>query len=216
MQIEEQTKEDKIIFKCKHCENDDIRYMQFYSLNKQSPQYANHIYRQNFDYETMPKVPIGIHIRCAKCSKDTFIIPNSYQGTMWGFDIPQQCIVNIVYEKPKFSAKKYIINSDGCLDIVVQTIDNETISVLNQETIIDSQNITEITKEKYQTLSSLGLPTVATKSTNNILDNKTQGGNKHESTNSSTNAFRKRQSKSINEQMECDESRAEAKRANES
>lgn len=158
--IDDVQDKNKITFKCKHCDNDDIRYMQFFSLNKQSPQYANHIYRQNWDYETTPKVPIGIHIKCAKCGKDTFIIPNFYQGTMWGTDIPEQCIVNITYEKPQFSSKKYIINKYGQLDIVVQTINNEIISIINQKIVIDDGTITYITQDKYETLMKNGLPTV--------------------------------------------------------
>lgn len=168
--IEDVQDKDKIIFKCKHCDNDDIRYMQFFSLNKQSPQYANHIYRQNWDYETTPKVPIGIHIKCAKCGKDTFIIPNFYQGTMWGTDIPEQCIVNITYEKPQFSSKKYIINKEGKLDVVVQTINNEIISILNQNLVIDDGTITYITETKYETLVKNGLPTVQTEIPTTLSD----------------------------------------------
>lgn len=158
-----QQDKNKVVFKCKHCDNDDIRYMQFFSVNRQSPQYANSMYRQNWDYETTPKVPIGIHIRCAKCGKDTLIIPDSYQGTMWSNEIPEQCIVNIKYEKPQFSSKKYIVNGEGYLDIVVQTINNEIISVINQETIKDNDSVTYITQEKYETLYNMGLPTVKPK-----------------------------------------------------
>lgn len=152
--------DDKIVFKCKHCDNDDIRYMKFASLNKQSPQYQNHIYKQNWDYETTPKVPIGIHIRCAKCGKDTFIIPDMYAGTEWGVDIPEQCIVQVKYEKPQFSAIQYVMNSDGYLDKVVLTANNEMISLITQEEVKDKEGLSVIGKKQYDLLLQRGLSEV--------------------------------------------------------
>lgn len=162
---------NKIVFKCKHCDNDDIRYMKFASLNKQSPQYQNHIYRQNWDYETTPKVPVGIHIRCAKCGKDTFIIPDSYNGTEWGNDIPEQCIVAVKYEKPQFSAIQYIMNGEGYLDKVVLTANNEMISLLTQQEVSDKEGISVIGKKQYELLLSRGLQEVTTKLPQTILNN---------------------------------------------
>lgn len=159
----ENTDVNKIVFKCKHCDNDDMRYMKFASLNKQSPQYQNHIYRQNWDYETTPKVPVGIHIRCAKCGKDTFIIPDAYNGTEWGNDIPEQCIVAVKYEKPQFSAIQYIMNGEGYLDKVVLTANNEMISLLTQQEIADKEGISVIGKKQYELLLSRGLQEVISK-----------------------------------------------------
>lgn len=150
----------KIVFKCKHCENDDLRHMQFASLNKQSPQYANHMYKNNWDYETTPKIPVGIHIRCAKCGKDTFIMPDSFSGTEWGNDIPEQCIVPIKFEKPQFSAIQYVMNDEGFLDKVVLTANNQKISLITQELIDDKVGLSVIGKKQYDLLLSRGLPEV--------------------------------------------------------
>lgn len=153
----------KITFKCKHCENDDLRYMIFSSLNKQSPQYANHIYKQNWDYETTPKVPIGIHIKCAKCGKDTFIIPDSYMGTEWGNDIPQQCITTVKYEKPQFSAIQYVMTDSGLLDKVVIASNNEKISLITQQPIDENVGLSVIGKKQYEILLQRGLQEVGNK-----------------------------------------------------
>lgn len=56
----------KVVFKCKHCENDDLRYMKLSNVFTNSPQYANQIYRDNWNSK-----PVGVHIECAKCNKDT-------------------------------------------------------------------------------------------------------------------------------------------------
>ena len=152
---------NKIVFKCKHCDNDDIRYMKFSSLNKQSPQYSNHIYKNNWDYETTPKIPVGIHIKCAKCGKDTFIIPDMYNGTEWGNDIPDQCIVNVKYEKPQFSAIQYVMNGEGYLDKVVLTANNEMISLITQQEVADREGMSVIGKKQYDLLLTRGLQEVS-------------------------------------------------------
>lgn len=210
--IDDVQDKNKITFKCKHCDNDDIRYMQFFSLNKQSPQYANHMYRQNWDYETTPKVPIGIHIRCAKCGKDTFIIPDYYQGTMWGMDIPEQCIVNITYEKPPFSSKKYIINGEGKLDVVVYTISNEIFSLISQKLIVDDGNITYIKPEKYHQLVAMGLPTVEAPKMDIPKQEINNGGGKYESTNDNGNVVRERKNSSNVSEMASHESNSKTAR----
>lgn len=151
---------NKVILKCKHCENDDLRYMTFNSVNRQSPQYANHMFKQNWDYETTPKVPMGIHIRCAKCGKDTFIIPDSYGYVEWGNDIPEQCIVQVKYEKPQFSAIQYVMNIDGYLDKVVVTANNDMISLITQEEIKDKDGLSVIGKKQYDLLLQRGLQEV--------------------------------------------------------
>ena len=159
----ENDEKGKIIFKCKHCDNDDLRYMKFASLNKQSPQYQNHVYRQNWDYETTPKVPVGIHIKCAKCGKDTFIIPDSYVGTEWGNDIPQQCIVTVRYEKPQISAIHYVMNDEGYLDRIVITANNEKMSMITEDIISDDVQLSVIGKKQYELLLSRGLTEVKPK-----------------------------------------------------
>lgn len=161
----------KIVFRCKHCDNDDLRYMKFMSLNKQSPQYQNHMYRQNWDYETTPKVPVGIHIRCAKCGKDTFIIPDMYGATEWGNDIPEQCIIIVKYEKPQFSAIQYVMTDDGYLDRVVITSNNEKISLVTEKVVDDNTSLSVIGKKQYEILLSRGLQEVPkTNSINEGLD----------------------------------------------
>lgn len=151
---------NKVVFKCKHCDNDDLRYMKFASLNKQSPQYQNHIYKPNWDYETTPKIPVGIHIKCAKCNKDTFIIPDSYNGTEWGNDIPDQCIIPVRYERPQFSAIQYVMNDEGYLDKIVVTANNERISLISEQVLRDDVQLSVIGKKQYELLLSRGLQEV--------------------------------------------------------
>lgn len=147
----------KVSFKCKHCDNDDLRYFQFNSLNYQSEKYRDSPYRNTWDYECTPKKPIGIHIKCAKCGKDTLIIPNEYNGTNWGNDIPQQCIMNVQFQKPPFSAIQYVITDDGYLDKLVVTSNNEIISLLTQTPIDTSIGFNQIGKNQYEILLSKGL-----------------------------------------------------------
>lgn len=147
----------KIVFKCKHCDNDDLRYMQFASLNRQNPQRTNMLYQHNLDYENTPKIPIGIHIRCAKCNKDTFIIPDSYAYTNWGEDIPKQCIVNVKFQKPEFSAIQYVMTDEGFLDKIVTTSGNEKISLITQRQIDENIGYSPIGKKQYDLLLSRGL-----------------------------------------------------------
>lgn len=151
---------EKIVFKCKHCENDDLRYMQFFSLNKQSPQYMNSIYKQNWDYETTPKIPIGIHIKCAKCGKDTIIIPDMYSATQWTNDIPKQCLVSVKYEKPQFSAIQYVMNDEGYLDKIVITANNQKVSMITEKVLDDESQVSVIGKKQYDLLLSRGLQEV--------------------------------------------------------
>lgn len=159
--MSENLKDDKkLIFKCSHCENDDMRHFVFYSLEYQSEQFMNSPYKQNWNRETTPKVPVGIHIRCAKCNKDTFIIPDSYQPTMWGNDIPQQCIVNVKYEKPAFSAVQYILTEDGYLDQVVVTANNEMLSLVTKTNIEEKTKFSVIGKSQYELLLGRGLKEV--------------------------------------------------------
>lgn len=148
---------DKVLFKCKHCENDDMKYFVFHSLEFQSDQFKNSPYRQNWNRETTPKIPIGFHIRCAKCNKDTFFIPNEYNPTAWGSDIPQQCLVNVKFEKPAFSAISYVLTEDGFLDQVVLTANNERLSMLSKTVIDNSTKLSIIGKAQYDLLLSRGL-----------------------------------------------------------
>lgn len=159
--MSEVLKDDKkLVFKCSHCENDDMRHFVFYSLEYQSEQFMNSPYKQNWNRETTPKIPVGVHIRCAKCNKDTFIIPDSYQPTMWGNDIPQQCIVNVKYEKPAFSAVQYILTEDGYLDQVVVTANNEMLSLVTKTNIEEKTKFSVIGKSQYELLLSRGLKEV--------------------------------------------------------
>lgn len=151
---------EKILFKCKHCENDDMKYFVFHSLEFQSEQFKNSPYRQNWNRETTPKVPIGFHVRCAKCNKDTFFVPNEYNPTLWGNDIPQQCLVNLKFEKPAFSAISYVLTEDGFLDQIVLTANNERLSMLSKSIIDNSAKISVIGKTQYDLLLSRGLKEV--------------------------------------------------------
>lgn len=148
---------EKILFKCKHCENDDMKYFVFHSLEFQSDQFKNSPYRQNWNRETTPKVPIGFHVRCAKCNKDTFFVPNEYNPTSWGNDIPQQCLVNVKFEKPAFSAISYVLTEDGFLDQIVLTANNERLSMLSKSIVDSSAKLSVIGKTQYDLLLSRGL-----------------------------------------------------------
>lgn len=151
---------EKILFKCKHCENDDMKYFVFHSLEFQSDQFKNSPYRQNWNRETTPKIPIGFHVRCAKCNKDTFFVPSTYDPTSWGSDIPQQCLVNIKFEKPAFSAISYVLTEDGYLDQIVLTANNERLSMLSKTIVDSSAKISVIGKPQYDLLLSRGLKEV--------------------------------------------------------
>lgn len=151
---------EKILFKCKHCENDDMKYFVFHSLEFQSEQFKNSPYRQNWNRETTPKIPIGFHVRCAKCNKDTFFVPNEYNPTSWGNDIPQQCLVNVKFEKPAFSAISYVLTEDGFLDQIVLTANNERLSMLSKTIIDNSAKLSVIGKPQYDLLLSRGLKEV--------------------------------------------------------
>lgn len=152
--------EDKVLFKCKHCENDDMKHFIFHSLETQSDHYKNHPYRQNWDRETTPKVPIGFHLRCGKCGKDTFYVIDNYQPTLWGNDIPQQCLVNVKFEKPAFSAINYILTENGFLDQIVVTANNDKISLITKKQVDDSMKFSVIGKAQYELLLSRGLKEV--------------------------------------------------------
>lgn len=152
--------ENKMLFKCKHCENDDLRYFNFQSLEFQSDNVKNSPYKQNWTRETAPKIPVGLHIRCAKCNKDTFMIPDSYQPTMWGEDIPKQCIVNIKFEKPQYSAVVYALMGDGFLDQIVLTVNNERFSVLTKTVLPNEVTYSIIDKKQYDILIARGLKEV--------------------------------------------------------
>lgn len=151
---------EKVLFKCKHCENDDMKYFVFHSLEFQSEQFKNSPYRQNWNRETTPKVPIGFHVRCAKCNKDTFFVPSEYNPTLWGNDIPQQCLVNLKFEKPAFSAISYVLTEDGFLDQIVLTANNERLSMLSKSIIDNSAKLSVIGKAQYDLLLSRGLKEV--------------------------------------------------------
>lgn len=151
---------DKVLFKCKHCENDDMKYFVFHSLEFQSDQFKNSPYRQNWNRETTPKIPIGFHVRCAKCNKDTFFVPNEYNPTSWGNDIPQQCLVNVKFEKPAFSAISYVLTEDGFLDQIVLTANNERLSMLSKTIVDNSAKLSVIGKAQYDLLLSRGLKEV--------------------------------------------------------
>ncbi|MGL6101313.1 MAG: hypothetical protein ACRC0G_17040 [Fusobacteriaceae bacterium] len=153
----------RILFKCKHCDNDDMRYFVFHSLEYQSDAVKNSPYRQNWNRETSPKIPIGFHLLCAKCNKDTFIIPNDYQPTTWGNDVPQQCIVNVMFEKPQFSSISYVLTEDGFLDQVVTTANNEMLSMITKEMIGEPVNFNTLGKTQYELLLKRGLKEVSTK-----------------------------------------------------
>lgn len=150
----------KVIFQCKHCGNDDIRYMKFDSVNHHTQQNQNNLFQQYFNYETTPKIPVGIHFRCAKCNKDTFIIPDSYGYVDWTQDIPIQCITRVQFEQPKYSSIKYIINANGFLDKVVLTSQNQYVSIITEEVLVENSNDVEINEEKYNILLKQGLKEV--------------------------------------------------------
>lgn len=155
-----ENKDNIIHFGCKHCENTDMKYFQFNSLEVQTEQWKNNPYKSNWNRETTPKIPVGIHLKCAKCNKDTFIIPNIYNPTEWGNDIPQQCIVNVTFEKPEFSAIQYVLTDDGFLDKIVLTANNEKLSLITQKNIKDNIKVSVIGKSQYDLLLSRGLKEV--------------------------------------------------------
>lgn len=146
----------KIIFKCKHCDNDDLRYMKLSNVFINSPQYANQMYRDAWGNRGAIQ-SIGVHIECAKCNKDTFIIPDLFSSIEWGNDIPEQCVTQVKFEKPKYLAIKYVMTEDGYLDRVVETSNGQFISMITEEVITDPSKISAIGKKQYDLLLSRGL-----------------------------------------------------------
>lgn len=151
---------DKMVFKCRHCDNDNILHMRFYSLEYKSDRYKNSFNSVQYDRETEPKIPIGIHINCAKCGKDTLFIPEPYGYTKWDNDITEEMLTRIPFVEPEYSSISYIVNSEGLLDKIVKRKDGKIISTITNEEIDQTMSYSVINKEQYDILYLKGLDEV--------------------------------------------------------
>lgn len=141
--------ENKIIFKCKHCENDDLKSMIIKTIVQPNPEYKPFPYNAN-----IPQfLNCGLFVSCAKCDKDTVIIIDEFYKNQVQIDlnnIPEKALIHVKFEKPLFSAIKYILTDDMTLDKIVIDINNRPISMITQNVV----NIPyrEITGEQYKAL----------------------------------------------------------------
>ena len=146
------------ILECSHCHETNINYFQFGSLDSVRPQD-----RMNpmFTYEWMPKVPIGFYFKCAKCGKDTVVIPSNYGHREYSQDIPEQIIVRPVFQQPEFSITHYIMyDATGLLDQVVVTQNNTIISLNSKQEVINDGSWHEIPATMFNICKSKGFEEV--------------------------------------------------------
>ena len=142
--------EEKILFKCKHCDNDDMKHMIIKTVVQSNPEYRP--FPNNAGVS--PMLNVGLHIDCAKCNKDTIVIIDELykNNTELPQNVPQEVLVHVKFEKPLFSAIKYILTDDMTLDKVVVDINNQIISLITQKVV--SIGYKEITEEQYKALKN--------------------------------------------------------------
>lgn len=141
--------ENKLIFKCKHCENDDLKSMIIKTIVQPNPEYKPFPYNSN-----IPQfLNVGLFVSCAKCDKDTVIIIDEFYKNQVQIDlnnIPEKALVHVKFEKPLFSAIKYILTDDLTLDKIVIDINNRPISMITQNIV--NMPYREISAEQYKAL----------------------------------------------------------------
>lgn len=142
--------ENKILFKCKHCDNDDMKHMIIKTVVQANPEYRP--FPNNAGVS--PTLNVGLHIDCAKCEKDTIIIIDELyrNNTELPQNVPNEVLVHVKFEKPMFSAIKYILTDDMTLDKVVVDINNQKISLITQKLVTIGYK--EITEEQYKALKN--------------------------------------------------------------
>ncbi len=133
----------KILFKCNHCENDDLRHMVIKPILQPNPEYKPFPFGQGGDQF----IQTGLLISCAKCNKDTVVIIDDFYKNSVQIDVkevPEKAILYVKFERPEFSAIKYILTDSMKLDQVVIDINNRIFSLISREEV----------KEEYREISN--------------------------------------------------------------
>lgn len=166
--------DNNIVFACKHCGNTDMRHMQINAVTHQNPDYKPYPYNM----DVAPYVNVGLHIDCAKCNKDTVILIEDFHknNTPLTPNVPKEVLVHVKFEKPKFSATKFILTDDMTLDQVVVDINNQMISLITREFV--TVGYKEITEEQYKCLKNKKVEEVKVKQQQAELTPPVHGGKK--------------------------------------
>lgn len=140
--------DNKIIFKCKHCENDDLKTMVIKSIVQ-----PNQEYKPFYNANVPQFFNVGLFVSCAKCNKDTVVVIDEFYKDSVQInlnEVPEKALIHVKFEKPLFSAIKYILTDDMTLDRVVVDINNQLISMITQTIVTIGYR--EITAEQYKAL----------------------------------------------------------------
>lgn len=159
--------ENKILFKCKHCENDDLKSMVINTIVQPNPEYRPFPYNDKIQ----PTLNVGLFVSCAKCEKDTVIIIDEFYKNLVQLDlnaVPEKALLHVKFEKPLFSAIKYVLTDNMELDKLVIDINNRPISMLTQEEV--KIGYREISEEQYKGLKNKMVQEVGAKQEVKIQD----------------------------------------------
>ncbi|MGL6023784.1 MAG: hypothetical protein ACRC0F_04135 [Cetobacterium sp.] len=135
--------------RCKHCENEDLRTIIIKTIVQPNPEYKPFPYQAN----TLPFFNLGLFLSCAKCDKDTVVIIDNFYNNQVQInlnDVPEKALIHVKFEKPMFSAIKYILKDDMTLDKVVVDVNNQLISMITQT--FATGEYREITADQYKAL----------------------------------------------------------------
>lgn len=141
--------DNKLSFKCRHCDNDDLKSMIIKPIVQPNPEYKPFPYNAN----VQPLLNLGLFVSCAKCDKDTVVIIDDFYNNSVQInlnEVPEKALLHVKFEKPLFSAIKYILTDDMTLDKVVVDINNQLISMITQTVV--TVGYREITAEQYKAL----------------------------------------------------------------
>ncbi|MGL5718582.1 MAG: hypothetical protein ACRCX2_36595 [Paraclostridium sp.] len=142
-------KDDVLTFKCKHCDNDDLKSMIIKPIVHPNPEYKPFPYNAN----AQQFLNTGLFVSCAKCDKDTVVVIDDFHNNAVQVnlsEVPEKALVHVKFQKPLYSAIKYILTDDMTLDKVVVDINNQLFSVITQSFV--SAEYREITPEQYKGL----------------------------------------------------------------
>lgn len=138
---------DKIVFKCNHCDNDDLKHVIIKPIIQPNPDYKPFML-QNEQY-----ILVGLLVSCAKCEKDTVVIIDDFHNNKVQInmnEVPEKAILYAKFEKPEFSAIKYILTDNMKLDQVVIDINNRIFSLITRKEV--KEGYREISKAQYEAL----------------------------------------------------------------
>lgn len=138
---------EKLLFKCKHCENDDLKHMHIKPIVQPNPDY------KPFAFNTEQYINVGLLVGCAKCNKDTVVIIDDFHNNKVQIDmkeVPEQALIYVKFETPEFSAIKYILTDSMKLDQVVVDINNKIFSLITRKEV--KEGYREISKAQYEAL----------------------------------------------------------------